>query len=58
MASSKGFISGTVQEIINEADINRTTFYYHYKDKLDLIEEVEFEILEGLIQDLVIPMMG
>ncbi|PEJ57652.1 hypothetical protein CN692_12025 [Bacillus sp. AFS002410] len=44
--------------MINEADINRATFYYHYKDKLDLIEEVEFEILEGLIQDLVIPMMG
>ncbi len=58
MASRKGFQSVTVQEIINEVDINRATFYYHYKDKEDLIEEVEFEILEGLIQDLVIPMMG
>lgn len=36
----------TVKEIVNEADYNRSTFYKHYLDKEDLLDD--------LIQDMVI----
>lgn len=55
VAAMKGIENVSVQEIIVSADINRTTFYYHYKDKIDLIENIESETLEGLLQELVIP---
>ena len=35
----------TVTDIVNRADINRTTFYAHYPDVLGLFEEVENEII-------------
>lgn len=49
---SKGIHSVTIQDIISSAEINRATFYYHYKDKQDLLEQIQEETLEGLIQDL------
>lgn len=51
----KGMQNVSVQDIINEADINRATFYYHYKDKFDLLNEIVDETLEGLVNELVIP---
>ncbi|MFB7139546.1 TetR/AcrR family transcriptional regulator [Gottfriedia sp. NPDC056225] len=51
----KGIENVTVQDIIKEADINRATFYYHYKDKFELHKEIVDETLEGLVNDLVIP---
>lgn len=38
----------TVSAIIRIADINRSTFYLHYKDALDILEQVKNEIWEGL----------
>lgn len=38
----------TVREISDMADINRGTFYLHYKDVFDLMEQVETELLEEL----------
>lgn len=55
VSARKGIGLVTVQDIINEATINRATFYYHYKDKLDLIESITDELLEGLAQNIVIP---
>lgn len=44
----------TVQELIDRANICRTTFYAHYEDIYDLLDEVETDILteirEGLEQ--------
>lgn len=31
----------TVQELVDEVDINRSTFYLHYKDIYDLLEQIE-----------------
>ncbi len=31
----------TVQELVDEVDINRSTFYLHYKDIYDLLEHIE-----------------
>ncbi|MGR3762845.1 TetR/AcrR family transcriptional regulator [Rossellomorea sp. NS-SX7] len=50
----KGMENVTVQDIIDEADINRATFYYHYKDKYNLFQEIVDETLEGLVNDVVI----
>lgn len=38
----------TVREISDMADINRGTFYLHYRDVFDLMEQVENELLEEL----------
>lgn len=38
----------TVREIADLADINRGTFYLHYKDVFDLMEQIENELLKDL----------
>ena len=38
----------TVREIADMADINRGTFYLHYKDVFDLMEQIENELLKDL----------
>ena len=38
----------TVREIADMADINRGTFYLHYKDVFDLMEQIE----NGLLKEL------
>lgn len=42
----------TVKEICMEADINRSTFYTHYKDPLDLLHQIEEEIIEEMNKHL------
>lgn len=38
----------TVTDICKEADINRSTFYVHYKDVRSLIEEIEDSIIDNM----------
>ena len=38
MASSKSIDKITVKALIEECDISRQTFYYHFKDIMDVIE--------------------
>lgn len=38
----------SVRELTEKVDLNRGTFYLHYKDIFDLVEQVELEILENL----------
>lgn len=38
----------TVKEIVNEADYNRSTFYKHYLDKEDLLEDLILDLVTGL----------
>jgi len=40
----------TVQEICLQAGINRTTFYTHYQDVYDLMEQLESEMSELMLQ--------
>jgi AcrR family transcriptional regulator len=52
LIAEKGFDALSVSDITRRADINRGTFYLHYQDKFDLLEQTEAEIigdLEGII---------
>ena len=40
LASEKGLIAATVQEITERANISRGTFYAHYADKYDLVDAI------------------
>ena len=48
LVEAKGFSSISITDISVKAGINRGTFYLHYKDKYDLLEKIENEILEEL----------
>jgi AcrR family transcriptional regulator len=41
----------TIKELCEKADINRTTFYAHYRDQYDLIRQMEEETL-GYFEDM------
>lgn len=41
----KGVKDITVKELSEKADINRGTFYLHYKDVFDMLEQIENEML-------------
>jgi len=43
-----GFESIAIKDIANRANINRGTFYLHYHDKFDLLDQTENEIVEDL----------
>ena len=36
----------TVKELVEEVDINRSTFYLHYTDIYSMVAELESELLE------------
>ncbi|MDN4526021.1 TetR/AcrR family transcriptional regulator [Fictibacillus fluitans] len=50
LMEDKGFDAITVRDLTDKADINRGTFYLHYKDKFALLEQCEGEVLEELAQ--------
>jgi AcrR family transcriptional regulator len=50
----KGFERITVTDIVSRADINRGTFYAHYRDTMAVLDQIENEIavqMEGLIEE-------
>ncbi|MFU1797556.1 TetR/AcrR family transcriptional regulator [Paenibacillus azoreducens] len=48
----KGFDAITIQDITVRADINRSTFYFHYRDKHDLLEQSINEMLAEAVNAL------
>lgn len=46
---TKDYRSITVTDIVEKADYNRTTFYRHYRDKEELVEDLLNEMLAKLI---------
>jgi AcrR family transcriptional regulator len=46
----KGYEGITVEEITHRADISRTTFYLHYRDK----EQLLLELVDGMVNDLIL----
>ncbi len=45
----KALAKVTVTDICARAEINRATFYSHYKDPMDLMESLENELLENIV---------
>ncbi|MED1791866.1 TetR/AcrR family transcriptional regulator [Brevibacillus nitrificans] len=48
----QGYEKITVQDIAKRATLNRATFYLHYRDKLDLLEQSSQEILLDLVESM------
>ena len=48
LIEEKGFDAISVRDISTRADINRGTFYLHYRDKFDLLEQTEMEIIQNV----------
>jgi AcrR family transcriptional regulator len=48
LIKEKGFDALTVRDIVERANLNRGTFYLHYQDKFDLLEQTEAEILQEI----------
>ncbi|MAT42766.1 MAG: hypothetical protein CL609_10520 [Anaerolineaceae bacterium] len=47
---STEFEKVTVKEIIERAQINRSTFYAHYSDKYELLDRIENDLLKNLVE--------
>ena len=48
----KGINKITIKELCQRADVNRSTFYAHYRDQYDLLRQVEDEILDEINANL------
>lgn len=48
LLKTKQLSSITVKEICEQADVNRSTFYSHYQDSFNLMEQIEEEIIIDL----------
>ena len=55
LVSEKGFGALTVSDITRRAKINRGTFYLHFTDKNDLLEQLEEETIKDLASILLAP---
>ncbi|MFE0441269.1 TetR/AcrR family transcriptional regulator [Aerococcus sp. NPDC058936] len=42
------FTTITIQDIVKEADLNRSSFYRYFDDKYAVVEEIENEIIDNL----------
>ncbi|MCU0480736.1 MAG: TetR/AcrR family transcriptional regulator [Anaerolineae bacterium] len=49
LIEEKGYASITILDITERANLNRVTFYFHYKDKEDLL----FKVMQDLYDDLI-----
>lgn len=48
LLNKKSFGDITIQEISDMADVNRSTFYTHYLDKYDLLDQMENEKIDEI----------
>ena len=52
LMSEKDISDITITEIAEKADINRKTFYAHYRDLYDILDEIENDLIEKLFHIL------
>lgn len=50
LLQEKEFEAISISEIVKRAEVNRGTFYHHYKDKIDLLEEMVRITLSKMIK--------
>lgn len=61
LMEERGFDGFTVNDLCEQADLNRGTFYNHFRDKDDLLAQLEAEVMDDLerfqaqMQDLTVP---
>lgn len=48
LMQEKPLVNISIKELCQQADINRSTFYAHYTDIHDLLQQIEDEIIEDL----------
>jgi AcrR family transcriptional regulator len=48
LLETESFAYISVKDIVETANYNRTTFYNHYYDKFDLLDDVTKDLLEGM----------
>lgn len=62
LIEEKGLDGLTVTDITNRADVNRGTFYLHYRDAPDMLQQVKEEVFDSVIKLLhqidIIELMG
>lgn len=46
LMQEKPFKQITIKELCEKADLNRTTFYLHYNDQQDVLDDIEKEVIE------------
>ncbi|MFJ7661096.1 TetR/AcrR family transcriptional regulator [Lysinibacillus sp. NPDC097162] len=49
LAKQKSFEQISIGDIAEEAKINRSTFYYHFTDKFDLIDAIQKEVITNKV---------
>lgn len=51
----EGYEAVTIREIVRVAEVNRSTFYLHFRDKQDILVQMQNEILNELAESLKYP---
>ena len=52
LLNEKNFSDITITDLVNHSDLNRSTFYAHFRDKEDLLDCVINELLTGMIKSM------
>lgn len=52
LIEEKGMDGVTVSDLTERAGVNRGTFYLHYRDTADMLEQLKTEIFEGLTKEM------
>ena len=52
LIEEKGYNNISITDLTARADINRGTFYLHYTDKYDLLDQVENEVIQELYEEV------
>src|SRR5664279_2590257 len=57
LIEEKDYSEITIQDIADRADVNRVTFYLHYRDKQDLLES-SVEVIFNELTSKITPLTG
>lgn len=52
LLQTKQIFTITVKEICERADVNRSTFYAHFSDQFELLQQIEDELIEDMMSYL------